>query len=621
MCGRAVMMTRKNRLLNNKNRQVSNSPKPNKLQYEIYEDIGKSGFKLSDDENDLFKNRPSFSRMIDDIKSGKIDMVWEWEASRTARNNYGGAYVLYLFEKYNVRYFIKDKEFDLKDPQQQMLRGILTSIAQYERHLITNRTTRGLHNAIDKGRRGYPLLYGYKKTGKNLEGKIIWEPVKSELEKIKFIYTRILEGKSIYKIAVELSRTKEFRGLRVSWQTRTWIRRIQHFEYTGNALTSEGLELLHKYKRLEIENLSVLNDPKYYVKSQPYPEQIVSVADWVTIMTKLYIYKQVYHNKAKTKRAETAIATGLIECPDCGLKYYSYYKQYKSVKTGKKTYFHYYKHLSAIQNQKCEQKPKSILVRKADEIFKIFYFYYYLVFDNTQELIQETLQDIKMKQLETNDKIKSLEIELKQKENNANKFNLALEKTDDIDRIGVLADRISKVEKEIEEKSELLSKKMIELEILNDTYSGTELNNAYYNSVDKINDFFKKLNIEEQRNELARIVKKHCYFYSEYIVIDTGKTIFIFDSRIEYKFDISFLEYLEFSEYFKWYFFEMGEISKDMTKWINSVEITAELMDKFYFAMNKIRVFNKQFLIVNFKTKEDGKQLKTLDLFNNPCMI
>jgi DNA invertase Pin-like site-specific DNA recombinase len=48
----------------------------NSFEYELYEDEGKSGFKISDDDQDPFNNRPAFTNLINDIKAKKIDKVW-----------------------------------------------------------------------------------------------------------------------------------------------------------------------------------------------------------------------------------------------------------------------------------------------------------------------------------------------------------------------------------------------------------------------------------------------------------------------------------------------------------------------------------------------------------------
>ena len=58
----------------------------NHLNYNIYEDSGKSGYKEKSKE-DPFSERIAFKQLLADIKSGKITEVWVWELSRLARKN------------------------------------------------------------------------------------------------------------------------------------------------------------------------------------------------------------------------------------------------------------------------------------------------------------------------------------------------------------------------------------------------------------------------------------------------------------------------------------------------------------------------------------------------------
>jgi hypothetical protein len=62
------------------------------------------------------------------------------------------------------------------------------------------RTTRGLHDSINRGIRSYSDFYGYKKDGKTNDGYVKWVPIKSEIENIKYSYKRILEGSTIKMI-------------------------------------------------------------------------------------------------------------------------------------------------------------------------------------------------------------------------------------------------------------------------------------------------------------------------------------------------------------------------------------------------------------------------------------
>jgi DNA invertase Pin-like site-specific DNA recombinase len=241
-----------------------------KFEYQIYEDEGKSGFKIEGNENP-FKNRKGLTNLIQDIEKNLIDKVWVWEHSRFSRNQYGSYVLFRIFEKYGIIVYEKDKQFDMNDPQSQMIRGVLDSISQYERHLIVGRTTRGLHNSINKGIRGYREFYGYKKDGKTDDGYVKWVPVKSEIENIKYCYQKLLEGSTVKSIVIELYKNKKINENTRSVLTKKWTRVIRHFENTGYSLNTDGLKIFNSFKRCEIESLRELDNTKYYVKSITYP--------------------------------------------------------------------------------------------------------------------------------------------------------------------------------------------------------------------------------------------------------------------------------------------------------------------------------------------------------------
>jgi hypothetical protein len=79
---------------------------------------------------------------------------------------------------------------------------------------------------------------------------------------------------------------------------------------------------------------------------------------------------------------------------------------------------------------------------------------------------------------------------------------------------------------------------------------------VYYDVKEKINEWFYELNIEEQRNELIKIIKT-CKIFNHYIVIDTGKIVFIFDINQHYILDMSLLDNMNKDEVYKEHFVEM----------------------------------------------------------------
>ena len=379
--------------------------KKNRFQYQIYEDIGKSGFEVEDEKNP-FKNRQGMKRLLNDIENKIVDKVWVYENSRLSRRDITSFVLTKIFTKHNVTVYEREKEFDMNNPQNQMIQGILTQISQYERHLIVDRTTRGLHDTFNRGIRGFNNVYGYKKDGKKDDGYMKWTPVEFEIENVKYTFKKFLEGTPIKEIVSEVFKKNKLSPLQFETTYRRWRRLFTQFVYTGYSLNTDGLEIFNKFKNCEIDNLRELNNDKYFIKSIPFPVQMVSIEDWIRANEKLYETKAVY--KDRMRRTNTEFLTGIIECPYCNFKYFLF--------NGGKYY--YYRH---YYTKACEHK-RTITVGKLNKLFDVFFFYFYLVYDDTKTLIEESQRVIKTNQLEIREKIKTAETEIKRLDKQIERF-------------------------------------------------------------------------------------------------------------------------------------------------------------------------------------------------------
>jgi DNA invertase Pin-like site-specific DNA recombinase len=482
----------------------------NNYQYQVYEDEGKSGFKIEDDNNP-FKNRKGLLKLISDIENKLIDKVWVYEHSRLSRNQYSSYVLFRIFEKHNITVYENDKVFNMNDPQSQMVRGILDSVAQYERELIISRTTRGLYDSINKGKKGYKTFYGYKKTGRNASGLMLWKPVESEIENIKFAYNKFLSGAPVKSIVKEIHNNDS------GELAKKWVRIFKRFEYTGYSLTMEGLEIYNKFKCFELDSLKELNNEKYFIKSATYPLQIVSIDNWLTVVEKLQDNKKMY--KDKMRKINTGMLTGIIQCPYCNMRYFRIDdKGYK-----------YYKH----QPLKCSQRPKSMHAESVENIFSIFFFYFYLVFDDTKILIKESQRIIKLNQLELKEKIKDIDTENRKLVNQIDRFGAIYESSNDNELLKLTLIKETELNNKKESNNLMLGKFKSELEELNRKFNNTELELTYYDIKEKIISFFEKLSVDDKRQALVKIINK-CQLFNKYLVIDTGEILFLFNIKEEY---------------------------------------------------------------------------------------
>jgi DNA invertase Pin-like site-specific DNA recombinase len=595
--------------------------KKNKLGYQIYEDEGKSGFKIEDDDNP-FKNRKGLTKLISDIEKKIVDKVWVYEHSRFSRNQYGSYVLFRIFEKHKITVYEKDKQFDMNDPQTQMIRGILDSISQYERHLIVGRTTRGLHDSINRGIRGYREFYGYKKDGKTDDGYVKWIPVKSEIENIKYSYKRILEGSTVKSILLELYKNKRITENERSVLTKKWTRILRHFENTGYSLNTDGLKIFNSFKRCEIEGLGELNNSKYYIKSVTYSKQLVSVEDWIRAVEKLQVHKIIY--KEKMRRTDTESLTGIIKCPYCESRYYLYSNHYTS--HGKEYNYRYYKH--TFYGRGSCKNTKSLNIEKTNKMFELFFFYFYLVYDDTKALIEESQRILKINRIEVKEKIQSIEIENRKIQKQIDRFQSIYEKSEDTELLKLTLVKEKELKMKQEKNEDKLSKHRLELEELNKKYNHDELELTYYNVKETVINYFENMTVEEQRTSLIKIIKD-CQIFGKYIVIDTGKILFLFnindnvclpmETYEEFKNDKKFKDnFLHSSELLD----EDGEITMEITRHFvklfdnldNDVQIenktgVANLWDKIdsYFSVRrlgdiKIRSYNLEFNKISMKS-------------------
>jgi hypothetical protein len=179
-----------------------------------------------------------------------------------------------------------------------------------------------------------------------------------------------------------------------------------------------------------------------------------------------------------------------------------------------------------------------------------------------------------------------------------------------------------------EKNEDKLSKHRLELEELNKKYNHDELELTYHNVKETVINYFEKMTIEEQRTSLIKIIKD-CQIFGEYIVIDTGKILFLFnindnvclpvETYEEFKNDKKFKDnFLHSSELLD----EDGEITMAITRHFvklfdnldNDTQIenktgVANLWDKIgsYFSVRrlgdiKIRSYNLEFNKISMKS-------------------
>lgn len=511
--------------------------KDNNFDYQIYKDEGVSGYKITDDEEDPFDKRPEFARLLKDIKENKITDVWVWEKSRLSRNNYTQAIIYREFEKNKITLWENNRKFSFDNATDRLTMTILDAVAEFERFEIVARTSRGQRAAFDKGNCRHGSFYGYRNDNK----KCI--PISEELEIVKQIYFLYLERNETLRNIANKFFTDGTPETKKLLSVVKKVRQILcHEEYTGQSLKMSGRQIEADFDSGKIADLEELRKDEHWVNSNFYKEKIIDRETWIQAREKIEFTRRrlAKSDYKKTRETETSLATGILRCEICNCNFY-----YKNLRTHGGIV---YKHLQTVE--KCKQTPFSFVIRKIDTIIDVFYSFYYLLFDNTEEQLNHMKITVNEKNEKLNRIIKEKTSERSKKEKLIEKLQDQIINNDNKD-LSVLVEMISNATQEIKTLNESIRTMQFELAENKQKENDLKVNEKYQiETIDRIKKWFK-LRKENNYKEL-RIMLRDILFdgfisiEGNTLVIPAGDPcrLFYFDIENDYNVIIPFIEKL-----------------------------------------------------------------------------
>ena len=282
---------------------------PNWEMVEIYADYGITGTS--------WEKRKDFSRMIEDCKEGKIDLVLVKSLSRFARNTLDFLRCIRMLKERNIGVWFDEERINTLEENGEMLITVLSAMAQEESRNISENVKWGLRNKYAKGGCHTSRLLGYKR-GKSGSLEIVPE----EAEIVKYIFQRYLEGQSINGISKELE-NKGYLTIRGSkiWRFSTISKILENEKYIGDVL-SQKTYIVDFLSGKRAPNNGIL--PKYYVENDHAP--IISHEDFFRV-------KEEKQRRAEQRKgiedrigcngkysAKYAL-TNVLFCGECGRPY------------------------------------------------------------------------------------------------------------------------------------------------------------------------------------------------------------------------------------------------------------------------------------------------------------
>lgn len=173
------------------------------LKYDVvglYADEGISGKDV--------KHRPAMLQLLQDADSGKFDIILVWKLTRFSRRLSDLTKICEELEENGVYLVSYTEAFDSKTPAGRMLRGVLGTVAQFEREVISENVTMGLTERARQGKRTCHEVLGY-----DLSGKDTFTINETEAEYVRYVYNTYLLTRNIIKTA-KMASEKGYRGKR-----------------------------------------------------------------------------------------------------------------------------------------------------------------------------------------------------------------------------------------------------------------------------------------------------------------------------------------------------------------------------------------------------------------------
>ena len=316
-----------------------------------YEDAGKSGKSI--------EGRAEFSRMMEDIKSGKdgVSYVLVFKLSRFGRNAADVLSTLQVMQDFGVNLICVEDGIDSSKDAGKLMISVLSAVAEIERENIRVQTMEGRIQKAREGKwNGGFAPYGYRLVDGKLE---VNEEEAAAIRVIfdQYVHTSIgangiskyLENHGIRKIQRQNGKSPLFNSqlIRMILKNPVYCGKIAY----GRRKTEKVHGTRNQYHLVEQEN---------YLLVDGIHEPIVSEELWQAAQVKMLAQARKYEKVNPPSNTHVHLLSGILKCPICGTGLYGN-KSVKYKRDGSKYKdFYYYacKHRRMLDGHKCTYKKQ-----------------------------------------------------------------------------------------------------------------------------------------------------------------------------------------------------------------------------------------------------------------------
>lgn len=262
----------------------------------VYVDEGITGTKAE---------RPNFTRLINDARAGKIDLIITKSISRFARNTIVLLETVRELKSMNVEVFFEEQNLYSLSEEGELILSFLASYAQEEARSVSENLKWSIRNGFKKGKAWNTYVFGYEfKDGTFYVNKL-------EAEIVKEIYELYLSGKGTPAIAKYLNEKGIRTKLNNEWRHGGVAYVLRNYLYTGNMLLQSTFKDSFITKRKTKNNGEL---PKYHAEHTH--EAIIDLATFNKVQDMIEKRQKGY--KPRQIASKPTIYRGLLKCEHCG---------------------------------------------------------------------------------------------------------------------------------------------------------------------------------------------------------------------------------------------------------------------------------------------------------------
>ena len=253
-------------------------------------------------------DRENFTRLLQDCKAGKVDMVITKSISRFARNTVTLLETVRELKLIGVDVYFEEQNIHSISADGELMLSILASYAQEESLSASENQKWRIKRNFENGMPWNGTLLGYRYEN----GKYII--VSEEAETVRLIFDSYLSGMGITAIMKMLNEKGILSRNGNAWCKSSVMRVLRNYAYTGNLLLQQTYRENHLTKRTLQNNGEF---PKYHITGSHEP--IIPLRQFNAVQEE--IRRRAEKHTHPGVKQKTYPFIGMVVCGGCGKHY------------------------------------------------------------------------------------------------------------------------------------------------------------------------------------------------------------------------------------------------------------------------------------------------------------